>query len=189
VSADGQTDGGSLTGGGVVTGGLTSLTPGMHTATASYGGDANFLSSSASTDIEVFARIASEDAQASEGTTANVVVTLSGASNQTVTVDYTTVNGTANAGSDYAATSGTLEFAPGVTSQTIAVMINSDGVQEPRESIRVVFSNPQHAVLDESEAEITVADALAAGVPTLSTIGLLLFGLAIAAAGMFAMRS
>jgi hypothetical protein len=76
-----------------------------------------------------------------------------------------------------------------VTSQTIAVMINSDGIQEPNETIRVMFSNPQHAVLDESEATITAADALAAGVPTLSTIGLLLFGLAIAAAGMFAMRS
>ena len=189
VSADGQTDSGLLSGSGAFTAGLTSLTPGIHTVTASYGGDTNFLSSSASTDIEVFARISSTDPQASEGTIANVVVTLSGASNQTVKVDYTTMNGTANAGSDYVATSGTLEFAPGVTSQTIQVMINSDGIQEPNETIRVVFSNPQHAVLDDSEATITAADALAAGVPTLSTIGLLLFGLAIAAAGMFAMRS
>ena len=35
-----------------------------------------------------------------------------------MTVDYTTANGTATAGSDYAAKSGNLSFAPGVTSQT-----------------------------------------------------------------------
>ena len=38
-----------------------------------------------------------------------------------MTVNYATANGTALAGSDYAATSGTLTFAPGVTTQTIRV--------------------------------------------------------------------
>ncbi len=39
------------------------------------------------------------------------------ASNSTVTVDYATADGTANAGSDYVARSGTLSFAPGETAK------------------------------------------------------------------------
>ena len=47
-------------------------------------------------------------------------VSLSAASTQTVTVAYATANGTATAGSDYTAASGTVTFAPGVTSQPVA---------------------------------------------------------------------
>ena len=46
----------------------------------------------------------------------SLAVTLSAASGQTVTVNYATANGTATAGSDYVAATGTLTFAPGVTS-------------------------------------------------------------------------
>ena len=42
-----------------------------------------------------------------------MTVTLSAASGKTVTVDYATSNGTATAGSDYTATSGTLTFSAG----------------------------------------------------------------------------
>ncbi|MFM6369150.1 MAG: Calx-beta domain-containing protein, partial [Dolichospermum sp.] len=44
---------------------------------------------------------------------ASYTVTLSQASNQTVSVNYATANGTATAGLDYTATNGTLTFAPG----------------------------------------------------------------------------
>ncbi|WP_459986902.1 Calx-beta domain-containing protein, partial [Nocardioides sp. AN3] len=54
-------------------------------------------------------------------TTANVPVTLSAASGKTITVTYATANGTATAGSDYTATTGTLTFAPGQTTQNVAV--------------------------------------------------------------------
>ena len=49
--------------------------------------------------------------------------TLSGPSSQTVTVDYATSNGTAVAPADYASTSGTLTFDPGVTSRTVEVAV------------------------------------------------------------------
>src|SRR5436190_7694788 len=56
------------------------------------------------------------------GTTdATFTVNLSEATTDTVTVDYFTTDGTAAAGSDYQARSGTLTFAPGDTSKTIAI--------------------------------------------------------------------
>ena len=48
---------------------------------------------------------------------------LNAPSAQTVTVAYSTANGTAVAGIDYEATSGVVTFAPGVTNQTIAVPV------------------------------------------------------------------
>jgi hypothetical protein len=50
-------------------------------------------------------------------------VTLSPANTATVSIPYTTANGTAIAGTDYNATSGTLVFTPGVTSLTVPVTI------------------------------------------------------------------
>ncbi len=48
-------------------------------------------------------------------------VTLSAASTKTVTIAYATKDGTAHAGTNYTATSGTLTFAPGTTSEIVAV--------------------------------------------------------------------
>jgi hypothetical protein len=84
----------------------------------------------------------------SEATTpASIAVTLSAASGQTVTVNYATANGTATAGSDYTATSGTLTFNPGVTSQTISVPIINDTVVEGDETFTVTLSGPVNATL------------------------------------------
>ena len=52
-----------------------------------------------------------------------VTVTRTGESVGTVSVDYTTSDGTAMAGSDYVATSGTLTFADGVMNQLLTVRI------------------------------------------------------------------
>ena len=52
-----------------------------------------------------------------------VNVQRSGGSFGTVTVQYQTANGTALAGSDYTAASGTVTFAPGVTSQPVVVAV------------------------------------------------------------------
>ena len=53
--------------------------------------------------------------------TATFTVNLSAASGLGVSVNFATGNGTATAGADYTGTSGSLNFAPGVTSQTITV--------------------------------------------------------------------
>jgi hypothetical protein len=74
-------------------------------------------------------------------------VTLSSASTKTVTVEYTTSDGTANAPSDYVATSGTLTFAPGETTKTIDVPVVGDLTIEPDETFTATLSNPVNATI------------------------------------------
>ncbi|MEA3212589.1 MAG: large repetitive protein [Chthoniobacter sp.] len=71
------------------------------------------------------------------------VVTRSGDTGPAVTVDFQTVDGTAQAGVDYEFTSGTLSFAPNQATATIAVPITGDLTVEPDETFTVTLSKPQ----------------------------------------------
>jgi hypothetical protein len=62
-------------------------------------------------------------------------------------VNYATVNGTARAGSDFIATSGTLVFDPGTISQTITIPIIDDLSYETSEKFTVILTNPANATL------------------------------------------
>jgi hypothetical protein len=65
------------------------------------------------------------------GTSALVfTVTLSQASGKWVYVDFATADGTATAGQDYVAQSGTLSFAPGETTKTVMVTVQGDKTKE-----------------------------------------------------------
>jgi hypothetical protein len=79
-------------------------------------------------------------------TTMTFTVSLSRPSYQTVTVDFATVDGTAAAGSDYAATAGTVTFAPGQTSRTVDVLVSGDTLHEANEQFSLLLSNPTNAV-------------------------------------------
>jgi autotransporter-associated beta strand protein len=70
-------------------------------------------------------------------------VTMSRALTQTVTVDYTTVNGTATSPQDFEGTDGTLTFRPGMTTVGIFVPINGDRNREPDETFRIQLSHVQ----------------------------------------------
>lgn len=59
-----------------------------------------------------------------------------------VTVDFETSNGTATAGSDYTATTGTLTFNQGETSKSLFIPFVGDGVFESDETLNVTLSNP-----------------------------------------------
>jgi hypothetical protein len=98
--------------------------------------------------------------------TATFTVTLSAASGQTVTVNYGTANSSATAGSDYTATSGTLTFAPGVTTQTITVTIGEDTIFEGSEAFNVNLSTPTNATIADSQGVGTIVDNDAAPVVT-----------------------
>ncbi|RJS02619.1 autotransporter outer membrane beta-barrel domain-containing protein [Xanthomonas sp. CFBP 7698] len=89
-------------------------------------------------------------------TTATFTVSLSTASGQTVTVNYATADGTATAGSDYAARSGTLSFAPGTTTQTVAISVNGDLSVEPNETYRVVLSSATNATIARATGTGTI---------------------------------
>ncbi len=96
----------------------------------------------------------------SSGASANFTVTLSQPSTAPVTASYATTDGTAHAGTDYTASSGTLTFNPGVVSQTIAVPILPDTVAKPNESFQVVLSNASGASLGTTSGTATIIDTI-----------------------------
>ena len=94
-------------------------------------------------------------------------MTLSAVSASTVTVDYSTADGSAAAPGDYAAASGTLTFSPGQTAKQIIVAVNGDTTVETSETFTVNLSNPTNATIvgtGVATGTITNDDAL----PTLT---------------------
>jgi hypothetical protein len=74
-------------------------------------------------------------------------VSLDAASNQPVTVDYATANGSATTGLDFTSASGTLTFSAGQTSRTVTVSIAGDATPEGDETFALVLSNPGNATI------------------------------------------
>ena len=101
------------------------------------------------------------DARAEEGTdeTIDFAVTLDAASRGRVTVDYATSDGTAKAGADYTAASGTLTFEAGETAKTVSVAVLDDAVDEGGERFTLRLSNPSGATLADGEATGTIENS------------------------------
>lgn len=97
----------------------------------------------------------------------NFVATLSFAVNRTVTVNFATQNGTAIAGSDYNAASGTLIFPPNATAQLIPVQVLGDTSPEADETLTVSLSNANGAVIVDGVRTGTILND---DLPTLSVI-------------------
>jgi DNA polymerase IIIc chi subunit len=80
-------------------------------------------------------------------------------SGQTVTVAYATTNGTATtADADYVAASGTLTFAPGVTTQPVNVTVNGDVKNEANETFTVNLSGPVNATVSDAQGTGTITN-------------------------------
>ena len=104
-----------------------------------------------------------DDASVAEngGTPAKFTVTVSGTPRKTASVQYATANGTATAGSDYTAASGTLTFYQndsGTLSRSVNVSIVGDTAVEPDETFTFVLSDPVNAILARGTGTGTIRD-------------------------------
>ena len=105
--------------------------------------------------------VSAADASAGEGPDAKLsfVVRLSRAANRRVNVDYATSDGTATAGQDYRADSGTLTFDVGETAKTVSVTVLEDSEDEDAETLTLTLSDP-------SPSNVRLVDATATGTIT-----------------------
>ena len=98
------------------------------------------------------------EVQEAQGATLTFTVTLSRSVATEVSVEYATQDGIATAGEDYAATAGTLTFAPGTTTRNITVPVNDDQDDgEGAETLTLTLSN-------SSPSRVKLADAQAIGI-------------------------
>ena len=106
------------------------------------------------------------NATVTEGGDATFTVSLSKASSSAVTFTFATVDGTADAGSDYTSTSNNRTIPAGATSTTITVHTTEDALDEADETFRVLLSNVVNANLTDGDGLGTITDDDAT--PTLS---------------------
>ena len=90
------------------------------------------------------------------------------ASRRTVTVDYATTDGTAEAGSDYTETSGVLTFEPLQTTGVISVPVTDDNLAEPGETFTLTLSNLSNAVLANELTTVSATATIEDNEPTVS---------------------
>ena len=89
---------------------------------------------------------------------ADFPVALTAPSASTVTVNYTTMNGTAVQPGDYTTVSGSLTFAAGQVSKTVSVPIKGDTLDESNESFSVRLSAPVNATIGDGVGVGTIRD-------------------------------
>src|SRR5262245_37143116 len=87
-----------------------------------------------------------------------VTVNLTEPHGNSVTVNYNTVDGSAAAGSDYTAASGTLTFTKNVMSKSILIPIRGDRTAESDEYFTVRLSNAKGAKIADDTAFVTITD-------------------------------
>lgn len=106
---------------------------------------------------EITASIASVTVnEGNEANTAALNVTLSAPAGDIITIDYSTSDDSAVAGSDYTATSGTVTFNPGEISQTIEIPITGDTINEGDEAFTVQLTNPIGVILSDEQAVVNL---------------------------------
>ena len=97
-------------------------------------------------------------AREEDDSTNNFVVKLSPASGETVIVNYATSDGTATAGDDYTAKSGSLAFNAGDTTKTVQVSIIDDTVDDDNKTLTLTLSNPSGAEISDTQATGTITN-------------------------------
>jgi glucose/arabinose dehydrogenase len=88
----------------------------------------------------------------------HVPVTLNKPNVEPVTVHWATAPGTATAPGDFTASSGTLTFPPGSTSEDAIVPIAGDSAAEPTQTFTVGLSGATKASIADASATVTIYD-------------------------------
>jgi hypothetical protein len=113
-------------------------------------------------DDAATASLAIGNATVTEGnagmTVATFTVTKTGATGQTVTVDYATANNTAVAPADYVTETGELTFAPADATKSITIDVVGDVVDEPNEGFFVNLSGATDASVSDAQGVGTITD-------------------------------
>ncbi len=125
------------------------------------GGDAVAAFAGLAAENLTLPTLAAADARVEEGAGATVdfAVTLDVAAAGTVTVDYATADGSAKAGEDYTAASGTLSFGAGETRKTVSVAVLDDAHDEGEETFTLRLSNASGADIADGEATGTIENS------------------------------
>ena len=148
-----------------------------HNQPTSFAVNVRQLTGASPSELSVSATIADNDPKptisvadvaVSEGDSkAEITVSLSHPTYETVEADYRTSNGTAESESDYSTASGNIEFEAGETSQTFEIELIDDTDLELTESFTAtIHSISASAIAGDTEAAITIRDN--DSVPTLS---------------------
>jgi hypothetical protein len=98
----------------------------------------------------------SGDANEGQGQ-ATATIVLSQATSNQVSVFYK-VGGSATGESDYSMQNGVLVFAPGQTSKTLTVPLINDKIKESNETLTITLTEPQNALLGQSNYSLTIHD-------------------------------
>ena len=114
------------------------------------------------TDDDAAPALSANDPTVTEGdsgsTSMTFTVTLGGPSGKTVTVHYATADGSAQAPADYESATGDLTFTPGMTSRPVTVVVGTDTVLEPDETLTLSLSLPVNAVIADGSGLGTISN-------------------------------
>jgi hypothetical protein len=95
-----------------------------------------------------------------------ITVTRGGDTSDVATVQYATSDGTAHAGSDYTAVTGTLTFGPGETSKTLLISFSDNGLADGDKTVQLTVSNANGTTLaSPSTATLTITESDIPSVP------------------------
>lgn len=109
----------------------------------------------------VFPTLSGADATGSEADgKITFELALSEATTETVSVAYTTVDGSAEANSDYTPTSGTVVFAPGETRKEVTVSILKDAATDPDETLQLKILDRAGVFLDGGGDVLTLTGTI-----------------------------
>ncbi|HSH16878.1 MAG TPA: Calx-beta domain-containing protein, partial [Verrucomicrobiae bacterium] len=136
------------------------LVPGTFTGGASKGAQPSAIL--AITDNEGSISYSASNFSVSEGIPsglATILVRRQGGTNNAVSVNFATTNGTATALQDYFPTNGLLNFAAGETSKSFHVRVINDTTIEGNETVILTLGNPSHSnVLDIATSTLLILD-------------------------------